>query len=63
MAYIPARKGFTIGDEIVLTKDHESLAGKFEKGTKVKIIDFDIIGGYAIQEEFGNRMIDIGWEP
>lgn len=59
MAYIK-NKTDEIGDWVVTTRVHESMVGKFTKGSKVKIID---IGerGYSIEDEEGNRMVEIGW--
>lgn len=39
---------------------HETCAGYFEIGTLVKIIGKSE-RGYDIEDEFGNRMIEIGW--
>ena len=51
-----------IGDWVVTSKKHESMAGIFTRGTKVKIIDVDDMRGYAIEDEYGNKMYEIGWE-
>ena len=51
-----------IGDWVITKKRHESMAGVFTKGSKVKIIDINLIRGYAIEDEYGNKMYDIGWE-
>lgn len=50
-----------IGDIIETTKIHSSFSGYFEIGTKVMIIEVDQIRGYAIQDEFGNIIREIGW--
>ena len=49
-----------IGDWVVTTRELESCAGKFEAGSKVKIIS---VGdrGYEIVDELGNTMCEIGW--
>lgn len=49
-----------IGDWVVTTRVHESMVGKFTKGSRVKIMD---IGerGYSIEDENGNRVVEIGW--
>lgn len=60
--YIKSNKGREIGDWVKTTKRHASMAGRFTVGTKVQIIGIDPMRGYAIQDEFGNRMIEIGWE-
>ena len=61
MAYIP-KKTIEIGDWVITKKRHESLSGIFTKGSNVKIIDINPIRGYAIEDENGNRMYEIGWE-
>lgn len=53
--------GYSIGDEVITTRIHESCGGYFEIGSKVKIIDIDSIRGYSIQDNFGNRILEIGW--
>lgn len=60
MAYVSnSRK---IGDWVITTKRHASMAGAFTKGSKVKIIDIDPVRGYSICDEHGNRMCEIGWQ-
>lgn len=61
MAYITSKNN-KIGDWVITTKRHESMAGTFTMGSKVKIIDINLIRGYAIEDEYGNKMYDIGWE-
>lgn len=60
MAYIK-NNTYKIGDWVPTTRVHESMAGKFTKGSLVKIAD---IGerGYSIEDENGNRVVEIGWE-
>lgn len=50
-----------IGDTVKTTKVFSSFAGKFEKGFIVKVVG---IGdrGYDIEDEYGNRVIEIGWD-
>lgn len=60
MAYIAKRN--KIGDWVITRKIHESLGGIFTTGSKVKIIDVDPVRGYAIEDEYGNKMCEIGWE-
>ena len=60
--FIKSNKGREIGDWVKTTKVYESFAGKFTKGSKVQIIDIDPVRGYAIQDEDGNKMYEIGWE-
>lgn len=59
--FIPSNKGREVGDWVTTHKRHECLAGVMTKGTKVKIIG---IGerGYDIEDEFGNKVLEIGWE-
>ena len=61
MAYIATKRN-EIGDWVITKKRHESMPGVFTKGSKVKIIDINLIRGYAIEDEYGNKMYDIGWE-
>lgn len=61
MAYITSKNN-KIGDWVITTKRHESMAGTFTTGSKVKIIGIDPIRGYAIEDERGNKMYEIGWE-
>lgn len=60
MAFI-SNSGPKIGDWVITRKRHEALSGIFTVGSKVKIIDIDPIRGYAIEDEEGHRMIEIGW--
>ena len=65
MAYIATKrneKRNEIGDWVITTKRHESMAGTFTMGSKVKIVDIDPIRGYDIEDERGNKMYEIGWE-
>ena len=61
MAYIATKRN-EIGDWVITKKRHESTAGVFTKGSKVKIIGIDPIRGYAIEDKRGNKMYGIGWE-
>ena len=61
MAYI-SKNNNKIGDWVVTSKRHESMSGIFTKGSSVKIIGVDPIRGYDIEDEYGNRMYEIGWE-
>ena len=60
MAYIK-KNTHEIGNWVVTTRVHESMVGKFTKGSKVKITDIDPIRGYTIEDEDGNRICEIGW--
>ena len=59
--YIKENCQFNIGDWIETTVEHNSLCGTFTVDTKVKIIDIDPMRGYSIEDETGNRMLEIGW--
>lgn len=51
-----------VGDWVVTTKEHESMIGKFTAGSRVKITYIDPMRGYDIEDEFGNKVGEIGWE-
>ena len=59
--YIKKESGFNIGDWTKTMEKHESLSGTFTVGTKVKIIDIDPTWGYSVEDEYGNRILEIGW--
>lgn len=61
MAYITSKNN-KIGDWVITTKRHESMSGTFTTGSKVKIVDINPIRGYAIEDERGNKIYEIGWE-
>ena len=61
MAYITSKNN-KIGDWVITTKRHESMSGTFTMGSKVKIVDINPIRGYAIEDERGNKIYEIGWE-
>lgn len=61
MAFIPANKGPKVGDTVILKNEHTSNEGTFEIGTEVQIIGFGS-RGYDIRDEFGNTMIECGWD-
>jgi hypothetical protein len=61
MAYIPNRIGFGLGEIVVTAKRVECLAGYFEEGTKVEIIGVSE-RGYDLQDEYGNRIIETGFD-
>lgn len=54
-------KSKEVGDWVITTRNHKSLAGTMIVGTKVKIIG---VGerGYDIEDEEGNKVIECGWE-
>ena len=49
-----------IGDIVKTTIKHTSCAGYFEEGTIVKVIGVSY-RGYDIEDEEGNRILEIGW--
>jgi len=61
MAFIPSNKGRQIGDWVTTTIEHSALCGKFTAGSRVQIVEIDPVRGYGIQDEYGNRIIEIGW--
>ena len=60
MAYIK-NSNKEIGNWVTTTKEHSSMVGKFTKGSRVKIVDIDPMRGYAIEDEFGNKLCECGW--
>ena len=62
MAYIKNKNTYKIGDVVITKRVHSSMAGTFTKGSNVKIVDIDPVRGYAIQDDDGNYMCEIGWE-
>ena len=53
-----------IGKKVKLNKKLESMSGYFEKGTVVEIYEIDCgspCRGYSIKDEFGNKMIECGF--
>ena len=61
MAFIPAKNGYDIGETVILKNEHKSCAGTFEAGTEVKVTGKGP-RGYDIVDEYGNRMIECGWD-
>lgn len=50
-----------IGSIVTTTREHDSILGKFTKGSIVKITDIDPVRGYTIEDENGNKVCEIGW--
>jgi hypothetical protein len=50
-----------IGDAVKTTKVFSSFAGKFEKGSIVTVVGISE-RGYDIEDEYGNKVIEIGWD-
>lgn len=61
MAYIKHHNGFKIGDTVVTKRKVDSCAGYFERGTQVKIVGVSE-RGYDLQDEYGNRVIEAGFD-
>ena len=61
MAYIPNNSP-KVGEWIRLKREHSSCLGTFEAGTLVKITGTSGYRGYDIEDEFGNRMCECGWD-
>ena len=61
MAYIANYIGFGQGQIVVTARRIESCAGYFEEGTKVEIIGVSE-RGYDLQDEYGNRIIETGFD-
>ena len=59
MAFIPVRD--KVDTWVTLKNDHESFSGKFEAGTRVKVIN-KTERGYDIEDEEGNIMYECGWD-
>ena len=49
-----------IGDTVKTTVKHTNFEGYFEEGTIVKIINITN-RGYDIEDEEGNKILEIGW--
>lgn len=60
MAYVKNNNGFEVGDSVITTRKVDSMAGYFEKGTRVKIIGVSE-RGYDLQDEFENRVYETGF--
>ena len=60
MAYIKNSTN-EIGSLVTTTREHDSILGKFTKGSIVKITDIDPVRGYTIEDENGNKVCEIGW--
>ena len=60
MAYVK-NNVLNVGDEVLTMRKVNSMAGYFEKGTKVKIIGVSE-RGYDLMDEYGNRVIETGFD-
>lgn len=62
MAFIKNKSGEErIGEWVKTKKLHNSLGGTFEIGSEVRIVGYSN-RGYDIEDEYGNRMTEIGYE-
>ncbi len=59
MAFIP-KDNIEVGDMVKLTRVVSVFAGKFEKGTLVKVTHI-CRRGYSIVDKYGNAAIEIGY--
>lgn len=50
-----------VGDWVTTKREHMNSLGYFEVGTKVKVTDITE-RGYDIEDKYGNRVTEIGWE-
>lgn len=61
MAYVRHKIGFGTGEIAVTARVVESMGGYFEKGTVVEIVGVSD-RGYDLQDEYGNRIIQTGFD-
>lgn len=59
MSYIPVKRD-RIGEWVTTKKTHTSCSGTFTVGSKVKIVGVSE-RGYDIEDEFGNKMREVGF--
>lgn len=62
MAFIPAKRVFSMGDKATLAREVSAIVGTFEKGTVVTISNIDPYRGFSIKDDYGNELIECGWE-
>lgn len=55
------KKEFQVGDWAVISRKVDGYRGYFEKGTKVKVIRKSFYRGYDLEDEYGNRIRDTGF--
>lgn len=60
MGYVKA-DNLSVGDEVILSHDFMAMAGGFTKGSRVRITGYDNTRGFSVEDEFGNRVIEMGW--
>lgn len=59
MPYIPVKRD-RIGEWVTTKETHTSCSGTFTVGSKVKIVGVSE-RGYDIEDEFGNKMREVGF--
>ena len=62
MAYVKYQERLKIGDRVILIEVKDSMAGYFEKGTEVEVVEIDTQRGYGFMDKCGNRVIETGWD-
>ena len=55
------RKILPIGTTGIAAKDIETISCTIKKGSKITITGFEYMYGYNIEDEFGNRIIEAGF--
>jgi hypothetical protein len=61
MGYIKANQSL-VGKIVSLTKEKQSLAGRFTIGSMVKITEENPQRGYTFEDSEGNRVIEAGFD-
>ncbi len=61
MAFVSYKNGFDIGDYATTSRKLENFAGYFEPGTVVKVVGKSE-RGYDLEDEFGNRIAETGFD-
>lgn len=61
MAYVRHKTGFGTGEIAVTARMIEGMGGYFEKGTVVEIVGISD-RGYDLQDEYGNRVTETGFD-
>ncbi len=62
MAFIPAHIIFGIGSKVRNVRRLESCAGSFQIGTLLKVVGYDEYRGFSVEDDFGNRMLECGFD-
>lgn len=61
MSWVEDKNIIRVGDTVVNTRVISSFAGRFTKGTKLKIIGVSE-RGYDVIDDDGHRMYECGWD-